>query len=140
MDSQKSQRVVKRLAAAEGYLELEMPQAALGELDRITETGPFDAIACLLRGEALAALKDFQTAIDPLVKAAEMFPSPMNKRAWAALAACYEATGQTDQAAVANTALQQETPATGAPGVVVQVVIQPIFTAVLDNQTRRSMR
>jgi predicted Zn-dependent protease len=140
MDSQFSHRVVKRLAAAEGYLELGMPQAALAELDRITVPGPFEAIECLLRGEALAGTDHFDEAIEPLKKAAEMFPSPMNRRAWATLSKCYEATGQEVLAEAAASASHTESETTGEPGVVVQVVIQPIFTAVLGNQVRQLHR
>lgn len=140
MNHEISYKVVKRLAAAEGYLELQLPLAALAELNRIEDAGPFEAIACLLKGEALSGTEQFQEAIEPLKKATELFPAPMNRRAWASLSRCYASTGQESLAEEALAASQTEESAKGQPGVIVQVVIQPIFTAVLGNQVRQIQR
>lgn len=140
MNHEISYKVVKRLAAAEGYLELELPQAALSELNRIGDAGPFNAIEQLLRGEALTGLSQFDEAIEPLKKAADLFPAPMNRRAWASLSKCYASTGQDSLANEALVASQTEVASQGQPGVIVQVVLPPIFTAVLGNQVRQIQR
>ena len=59
-------RVVKRLAAAEGYLEIGLPTYAIAELNRVSEAGPFEPIVQLFRGEALQAQQKFADAIAPL--------------------------------------------------------------------------
>lgn len=88
------QRVVRRLAAAEGYLELELPNYALAELNGLTDSGPFAPIAELFRGEALQAQEKYADAIEPLHRAAQMFPAPFNQRALLALSNCYRHDGQ----------------------------------------------
>ena len=69
------QLVVRRLAAAEGYLEIGLPAYALAELNRVSEAGPFEPIRQLFRGEALQAQAKFADAIAPLNRAAELFPA-----------------------------------------------------------------
>ena|GEM_PF-921972 len=121
-----SQRIVKRLAAAEGYLELGMPTYALGELDRVTEAGPFEAISQLLRGEALQAEQRFSEAIPALNRAAELVPAPFNQRALLGLSRCYRAEGQDALAAEAEQAAMPDDLPEGTQAV--QIVITPIFT------------
>lgn len=92
------QTVVKRLAAAEGYLELGLPNYALAELNSVADPGPFAPIAELFRGEALQAQEKYADAIEPLNRAAHMFPAPFNQRALLALSDCYRHDGQTQLA------------------------------------------
>jgi len=91
----KPQIVVRRLAAAEGYLELGLPNYALAELNTVTDPGAFAPIAELFRGEALQAQEKYADAIEPLNRAANMFPAPFNQRALLALSNCYRKDGQT---------------------------------------------
>lgn len=92
------QTIVRRLAAAEGYLELGLPNYALVELNSVLDPGPFAPIAELFRGEALQAQEKYADAIEPLNRAAQMFPAPFNQRALLALSNCYRHDGQTQLA------------------------------------------
>lgn len=120
-----AQLIVRRLAAAEGYLELNMPTYALAELSRVREAGPFEPIAQLFLGEALQAQEKYAEAIQPLNIAAQMFPKPFNQRAFMALSNCYRHEGQ-DQ--LADEAAASAVPADMADGpTAVQLAVMPIF-------------
>ncbi len=121
-----SQKIVKRLAAAEGYLELGLPEYALTELDTVKEAGPFEAISQLLRGEALQAEERFSEAIPALNKAAELVPAPFNQRALLGLSRCYRAEGNETLAVEAEQAALPKDLPEGTTKV--QIVITPIFT------------
>lgn len=129
-----SQRVVKRLAAAEGYLELGLPQYALSELDSVQEAGPFEAISQLLRGEALQAEERFSEAIPALNRAAELVPAPFNQRALLGLSRCYRASGQEQLAVEAEQAAlpKDQTPESGT----FQIVMTPIFQVEAKTEDR----
>jgi tetratricopeptide (TPR) repeat protein len=127
------QRIVRRLAAAEGYLELQMPEYALFELNAIGDCGPFVAIAELLRGEAFKAQSRFEEAIHPLHRAAEMFPAPYCKRAWLALSECYRERGQEELALAATQAAMVCNQVAGlSPG---NLHVKPIF--LVESKTGR---
>lgn len=117
------QTIVRRLAAAEGYLELGLPEYALTELNGVADPGPFAPIAELFRGEALQAQEKYADAIAPLNRAAQMFPAPFNQRALMALSNCYRHDGQTQLAD--ETAAAVEMPADVPAGA--KLVIAPIF-------------
>lgn len=120
-----AQKVVRHLAAAEGYLELQMPTYALAELERVPEAGPFEPIAQLFRGEALQAQEKYAEAIQPLNAAAHQFPKPFNQRAFMALSNCYRHEGQdqlADEAAAAAVP-----PETEAGPTAMEMLIMPIF-------------
>lgn len=128
------QRIVRRLAAAEGYLELQMPTYALEELSRVEDAGPFEPIAQLFRGEALQAQEKYAEAIRPLNLAAQMFPKPFNQRAFMALSNCYRHEGQdqlADEAAAAATP-----PDVSAGATAVQLAVMPIFQIKTDGMNR----
>ncbi len=95
MSAELSLNAMRRLTAAEGFLELEMPEHALGELDQIDNAGPFDAVVDLLRGNALKAQHRFDDAIEPLQRAARTIPAPHNRDAWLSLGECFRQGGQT---------------------------------------------
>ena len=116
-------KVVRRLAAAEGYLELGLPKYALTELNSVTDPGPFIPIAELFRGEALQAQEKYADAIEPLHRAAQMFPSPFNQRALLALSNCYRHDGQIQLAD--ETAAALDMPADVPVGT--KLIIAPIF-------------
>lgn len=126
-------RVVRRLAAAEGYLEIGLPTYAIAELNRVREAGPFEPIVLLFRGEALQAQEKFADAIAPLNRAAEMFPSPFNQRALMALSNCYRREGQ-DR--LADEAVAAATPSDVPPGTKLPVVVAPIFLIKSPDQGR----
>jgi tetratricopeptide (TPR) repeat protein len=117
------QTVVRRLAAAEGYLELGLPNYALAELNNLPDPGPFAPIAELFRGEALQAQEKYADAIEPLNRAAQMFPAPFNQRALLALSNCYRQDGQTQLAD--ETAASVEMPPDVPVGT--KLIIAPIF-------------
>jgi len=136
MTPQDAQKVVKRLAAAEGYLELSMPNQALAMLDGLqpTNEGPFEAIAELFRGEALQAVERFGEAIPAFNRAAQLFPAPFNQRALMGLSRCYREQGQD---ALAQAAEDAATPPDLPPGSKFHLVIVPIFQ-IEEKSTRRS--
>lgn len=128
------QLIVRHLAAAEGYLELQMPNYAIEELNAVTEPGPFEPIAQLFRGEALQAQEKYAEAIQPLNVAAQMFPKPFNQRAFMALSNCYRHEGQdklADEAAAAAIPGDVEAGSTA-----VQLVVMPIFQVKMDGGNR----
>jgi tetratricopeptide (TPR) repeat protein len=130
------QLIVRRLAAAEGYLELQMPAYAMDELNRVADAGPFEPIAQLFRGEALQAQEKYAEAIEPLHQAAQMFPKPFNQRAFMALSNCYRHEGQdqlADEAAAAATPPDMENGPTA-----LQLVVMPIFQVKMSGSGRIS--
>jgi Flp pilus assembly protein TadD len=126
MDTQEANKVVRRLAAAEGYLQLDLPRYALAELDAVTDAGPLEAIAQLFRGEALQAQANFADAIDPLRRAAELFPAPFNQRALMDLSLCYREQGEV---ALADQAEADAAPPLGPDGkpLEIRLMVLPIF-------------
>ena len=128
------QQIVRRLAAAEGYLELHMPIYALEELSRVPDAGPFEPIAQLFRGEALQAQQKYAEAIQPLNLAAQMFPKPFNQRAFMALSNCYRHEGQ-DQ--LADEAAASAIPPDEVSGpTALQLVVMPIFQVKTNGLNR----
>lgn len=89
-----TQRTLRRLIAAEGYLELGLPRNALEELDAIEDAGPLAPPMHYMRGEALRAEQKYEDAIQPLQTAAKLIPAPHNKQAWLALSDCLRHRGQ----------------------------------------------
>ena len=98
-----SPKVLRQLAAAEGYLDLGMPQHALDELAAVTDPGKLEAPLHYLRGEALKAQERYGEAIEPLQKAAQLIPAPHNKVAWLSLSECFRLRGQSELADLAET-------------------------------------
>jgi tetratricopeptide (TPR) repeat protein len=112
MDANKVPRTIRLLQRAEGYLELNLPDRAISELDSIVDAGPFEPASALLRGEALKSQKRYVEALIPLKQAATMIPAPLNKRAWRSLSECYRQSGREELAEVADLVLNcEETPA-----------------------------
>lgn len=134
VNSLSPQIVVRRLAAAEGYLELGLPNYALAELNTVTDPGPFAPIAELFRGEALQAQEKYADAIEPLNRAAQMFPSPFNQRALLALSNCYRHDGQIQLAD--ETAAALDMPDDVPVGA--KLIIAPIFHVSKSSGRRTS--
>ncbi|MBI1345739.1 tetratricopeptide repeat protein [bacterium] len=124
MTPRDSQRIVRRLACAEGYLEIGLPARALAEIETVANPGPFEAIAALLRGEALQQAERFDEAIPALNRAAELFPQPFNQRALLGLSECYRRQGDLDLAAKAEAAAQTPDVPSAA---VLKILVTPIF-------------
>jgi len=115
MKTQVSPKTLRRLTAAEGYLELNLPAYALEELAAIDNPGAFEPLIQYMTGEALKDQCRFEDAIEPLKRAAQMIPAPHNRAAWLSLGECFRARGRDDLAEVvemfANTKhLQSEPP------------------------------
>lgn len=138
MTTHDAQKIVRRLAAAEGYLELSLPNYALEELNRVPDGGPFEGIAQLLKGEALQAEQRFDEAIPALNRAAELFPKPFNQRALLGLSHCYREQGRDDLAAQAEAAA--DPPAGLSSAAIQKAVYVPIFQIDNGSSRRRSRR
>jgi len=89
----------RKLEAACGYLELNMPEHALRELGRIAdpEAVPFDFNR--FRGEALRALNQFEVAISAFDRALEENPDEIS--VLVGIAWCYKRTGRLPRAIAA---------------------------------------
>ncbi|MDA1162412.1 MAG: hypothetical protein O3B13_04870 [Planctomycetota bacterium] len=99
-------RTIRRLTAAEGYLELELPAEALVELQKIQNPGPFGGPFMWLTGEALRKQGLFDEAIAPLRQAARALPLPTGRHAWDALRECLEKSGRSAAAEDMNQAME----------------------------------
>ncbi|QDV49332.1 hypothetical protein [Gimesia fumaroli] len=95
-------KTVRRLIAAEGYLELGMPRQALRELDKVKDPGSLTASYSFLRGESLKRAGRYSEAIQPLQYAADLLPIPHSQLPWKSLGACYRESGQNDLAETAE--------------------------------------
>lgn len=84
------------LMAAEGYLELQLPEQALAELQRLDPADRRTSEALYLTGEALRALERYREAIPVLKAAADKAPSKLNVHL--ALGWCYKRVGRIESA------------------------------------------
>lgn len=96
-DQERWIRLSKRLNQAEGYLELNMPQAALRVLEGI-DPGPWEAPVAMFRGRILLALGDYAAAAASFHTAAEKSQAPNDRFAWGALSHCYRLAGDSTRA------------------------------------------
>jgi tetratricopeptide (TPR) repeat protein len=90
------ERIVRRLAAAEGYLELGLPLRSLEILQSRPQWGTMQFEASLLSGEALRSLGRFREALKPLEVAAALRPGDVGVAI--ALGWCYKRTHRLAQA------------------------------------------
>lgn len=97
-----SPKVVHKLMAAEGYLELEMPIQALEALSSLEEAGPLEAMRLYLIGEAYLRQQRYHEAIEPLHQAARLFPVMESRKAWSSLSECFRQGGYNELAEVAS--------------------------------------
>jgi len=84
----------RRLRAAEGYLELELPDLALAEMDLVQEPGPLAVPVMWMTAEALKAQGRFEEAIAPLRQVARALPMPISRPAWESLTECLRKSGR----------------------------------------------
>jgi tetratricopeptide (TPR) repeat protein len=86
-------KAARRLQAAEGYLQLGLPDYALDELSRVEADGPFEAVRQGLTGEALKAAHRFDEAIPYFRQALDLIPVSLTSPVWKSLSECYAAAG-----------------------------------------------
>jgi tetratricopeptide (TPR) repeat protein len=89
-------RQKKHLDAAEGFLELALPQHALIRLEVAEREGPRTSDFYYLQGETLRQLNRCEEALAALTRAADIAPSSL--RVWLALGACHRRLGRLDRA------------------------------------------
>lgn len=70
-------QIVRRLTAAEGYLELQLPEMALDELNGIADPGRFILPCLWLTGESLKSLGRFDEAVTTFEQLTSRIPAPM---------------------------------------------------------------
>ncbi|HEX4070434.1 MAG TPA: hypothetical protein VHX68_04675 [Planctomycetaceae bacterium] len=128
MDVNLVSKTIRRLQAAEGYLELNLPQRARAELKAIEDQGPFEAAVALLEGEALKIEERYDEALVPLKRAATMIPAPLNKRAWRSLSECYRNSGRQELAEIADLVVnaEEQQPAERPRQTVVRIAFVPL--------------
>lgn len=86
----------RKLEAACGYLELNMPEHALRELSRIPDPESIPLDFHRLRGEGLRALDRFEEALEAYARA--LAANPEDIGVLAGMAWCYKRTGQLPKA------------------------------------------
>lgn len=94
-------KTVKQLFAAEGYLQLGMPEYALGELASIDDPAPVEASVEFLSGEAFRQQERYDEAVKSLERAAQLIPAPYNKVVWLSLSDCFRRRGEEELANIA---------------------------------------
>ena len=102
MRAQLAPRTVRRLLSADGYMDLNMPDRAVAELEKIEDAGPLEGPCHLLHGIALKQLENHKDAITHLERAARLMPSVVRRIAWKELAECYRAVGSEELASLAT--------------------------------------
>jgi tetratricopeptide (TPR) repeat protein len=92
--------VLRRMVAAEGYMELGLPARAYEELCAIENSGPYAPIVAFMKGQSLKLQSRFEDAIEPLQEAAQSIPAPHNRDAWLLLGECFRHGGKPELADV----------------------------------------
>lgn len=127
-------RVIRRISAAEGYLDLNMPERAMRELESITEPGPYEPTVEYMKGEALIAQRKFTEAIGPLKRAVQLIPAPHNREAWKSLGECYRSRGDEELADAIESFADQETPPDAVPNILQILNITLMLEQAIDEQ------
>ena len=91
-------QTIRRLTTAEGYLELDLPELALEELERVKEPGEFSIPVLWMTAEAFKASGRYEEAITPLRHVARSVPAPLRRQAWQSLSECLKNAGRESQA------------------------------------------
>ena len=86
--------VFRHLQAAEGFLELELPDNAAQELTQVPDAGSMEGIRHLLWGRTLKTQEFYPAAIDALLEALRYHPFEFSAELWKTIGECYEQTGQ----------------------------------------------
>jgi tetratricopeptide (TPR) repeat protein len=103
MRTQITPRTVRRLLAADGYMDLNMPERAIQELNKIVDAGTLEGPWHLMMGLALKLTGELEAAIPHFEKAARVMPSPVRRFAWSELVECYRFVESHDLAELAET-------------------------------------
>jgi len=91
-------KIIRRLLAADGYLNLALPHKAIDELEKIDNAGHLEGPRLLLLGLALKRAGESELAIKQLETAARIMPSAVRGFAWSELADCYRILGSEELA------------------------------------------
>ncbi len=102
MSTMSPTRVIKKLTAAEGFLELGMPDHAARELDAIEHAGPFEAARQFLTGQTFKARERYSDAVESLHRATELLPVAQSRPVWVSLSECYRKSGYQELARAAE--------------------------------------
>ena len=102
MRSSITPKTIRRLVAADGYLELSLPHRAVVELEKVDSAGPLEGPRQLLMGLAKKRSGNSEAAISHLENAARLMPKPARSFAWSELASCYRCIGSDDMADLAE--------------------------------------
>lgn len=102
MRVQMTPRTVRRLLAADGYLDLGLADRAAAELEQISVAGPLEGPRLLLLGLARKQLGDFGAAVRHLERAARMMPRAVRRFVWRELVDAYRGVGCEELAAMAE--------------------------------------
>ena len=97
-----SPSTIRHLIAADGYLDLDMPEHALRELENMGDAGLYEPPRQYLMGRALKMMDRLDDAIRPLEEAARHMPAPIRRLAWAELTECYRYLGSEELAQIAE--------------------------------------
>ncbi len=103
MRSSITPKTIRRMVAADGYMELNMPERAVCELQKVDNAGPLEGPRQLLLGLAMKRAGNFEDAIPHLELAARKMPSAARRFAWSELVSCYRHIGCQDIADLAET-------------------------------------
>lgn len=95
-------KTIRRMVAAEGYLELNLAHRAVQELEKVGSAGPLEGPRQLLLGLAKKRSSDSEGAIRHLEQAARIMPKPARRFAWSELVSCYRCIGSEDMAELAE--------------------------------------
>ncbi|MEX0726829.1 MAG: hypothetical protein WEB58_03715 [Planctomycetaceae bacterium] len=87
-------QVFRHLQAAEGFLELGLPDNAAQELIEVPDAGSMEGIRHLLWGRTLKSQEFYPAAIDALLEALKFHPFQFSADLWRTISECYEQTGQ----------------------------------------------
>lgn len=117
---------LRALTAADGYLQLGLPERALAELDAIETPGSLEAPIAYLRGEALKAQERFEDAIGPLQRAARLIPAPHNQPIWSSLVDCLRRVNHEDLAEVVEMVAEAQAAKPEPPVIEINVHIMPL--------------
>lgn len=128
-----SPRVARRISAAEGYLDLDLPERALRELETITEPGPYEPTVEYMKGEALIAQRRFSEAIAPLKRAVQLIPPPHNREAWKSLGECYRLRGDEELADMIELFSEQDNPPEAVPNILQILNITLMLEQAIDD-------
>ena len=128
-----SSKTIRRLQAAEGYLELNLPKNAWDELQSIEDPGPLEAVVEFLKGEALKGQERYEEAVAPLKRAAELVPAPHNQKVWLSLSECFRRGGKEELAEMAEIIARTQT------GVIVQLPIKLQLTITIQRSPQQDL-